>query len=335
MVRVTPDQSVSQTPRHCGPAFYTAGSDGQDIAPCSARYAQGCSDDRAAAANAAALDSGRYYLIDKRIRDSEHPVLLDSGYGIYLALAMAKGLVAMDHAALHMLKFKSSIGEQKLCISDDRLDRLIGASRSRQPLSAPTARSLADWVYRLEHSARETVPHRSKRFLQAARRAISNVLDRNADKEIGEWELLSCDDGSSDATVYEALCLRVHEQPLRMKPDAIFRHTQSGVLAIAEYKIPSPMVRVPAAGWPNLAAQLWAYSLADDWVDNVNVLLIGALFAWNGVEAKLSAALPRTTKMDKELFTACATLFLKAGGTINSTHVANRHVAALLRNSRC
>ena len=92
---------------------------------------------------------------------------------------------------------------------------------------------------------------------------------------------------------------------------------------------------MPATGWPNLATQLWAYSLADAWVNNVNVLLLGALFEWNGIEAELSATLPRTTKMDTDFFSACAALFQEAGGTINPEHVANRSVAALLHNQRC
>lgn len=240
----------------------------------------------------------------------------------------------MMHAALQLQKFESAIGDQRLSIDDKQLARLVHLSRVRHSTAGPTAKSFSDWVYRLEHPKAAPAAPRSRCFLQAARRQISNVLDRNADKEIGGWELLSCDDGTKSAKVYESACLAVGDRPLRLKPDAVFRHPQTGAKIVFEYKIVSPGVSLPVTGWPNLAVQLWAYSLANPWANDANVMLSSALFNWNGIEAELSETRPRTIKTDREFFLACATLFQTWGGALKPGAIANRDIKKLLHESR-
>ncbi len=45
------------------------------------------------------------------------------------------------------------------------------------------------------------------------------------------------------------------------RPDLVFKHKKTGEVLIVEIKVTD--AEIPDGGWPNLRAQLWAYSLAD------------------------------------------------------------------------
>lgn len=55
--------------------------------------------------------------------------------------------------------------------------------------------------------------------------------------------------------------LRVNQQCLWGRPDLVFKHKKSGEFLILEIKVTN--FTPPDGGWPNLRAQLWAYSHAD------------------------------------------------------------------------
>jgi hypothetical protein len=232
---------------------------------------------------------------------------------------------------LQIAKFERSIGEQRLSITEERVAALLRKARFAQQETMP-ARSFSDWVYGLEHSRPAVAISDRVSFLSQARRRISNVLDRIADGVINDWSLESCDDGTKQTPVYDSSVLLRNGHALKLKPDAVFKNNALGIWVIFEYKIPTPGVLTPPAGWPNLAAQLWSYSWAGPWADAKNVLLVGALFDWNGVEATLGSIWPRTTKGDPLLCNSCGKLFRAWGGDIKSSAVNDPALRRILRS---
>lgn len=228
----------------------------------------------------------------------------------------------MRSPELDLLKFRSAIGDQILRISDHKLKDLVEKAQfhTRQE-GVATATCFANWVFELEHKKYIAMP-RPISQLAEVRRTIADVLSRNGDCEVGEWALISCDDGSRDGRIYYASCLTKNGKALGMKPDAVWKNTVTGTIAIFEYKVASQWVPVEQNGWPNLVAQLWAYAWADDWKDNPNVLLLGAIF--RGAEARLSDIIPRTIKEDPKLNRACSRLFELWGGRIEYPQVSKR-----------
>lgn len=236
----------------------------------------------------------------------------------------------MVDPALLTAKFNSCVGDTRLSIASDHLKRLLDCSclDSEAP-SAPTAHAFASWVYHLEHTRYEGVG-RNRSFLSRARKKVSDILDRLVDGRIDSWELMSCDTGSRDDKVYESSVLHVADRPLRLKPDAVFRDSQTGLIVIFEYKIPSLGVSIPLQGWPNLVAQLWSYAWADEWANNPHVLLVGAMFKCVAKEVVLGDIWPRTIKADPALNQGCVNLFHAWGGNISPQVVGDANLRRFL-----
>lgn len=232
----------------------------------------------------------------------------------------------MHRATLLAQKFDSNVGAQRLAISSERMTRLLLHRPSSN--STATASDFSSWVYRAEHrhAFRNLGP---PSLLQLARQRISNVLDRLADGEAGDFDLVSCDSGLSTDVIYTSSALRLRGQPLRLRPDVVYRHRRAGVIVIFEYKIPGSDVIVPKEGWPNLASQLWTYAWADPWIENPHVLIVGVAFDYLLGDFKIRAV-PRTLKTDPELNRVCRELFLAWGGDIESNCVKDRSLRKLL-----
>jgi hypothetical protein len=226
----------------------------------------------------------------------------------------------MRTSQLDILRFQSRIGEERLRISEEKLGSLIlKITNQVNCFKEPTARSFSDWVFALDHGEHEKSLSIKSSRLNEVRRTIANILDRNADTDIDDWDLISCDNGSSYASIYQSSVLTYGGEPLRMKPDAVWRNRETGIVAIFEYKVASDWVYVPNNGWPNLAVQLWAYAWADEWKDEPNIILLGAIF--RGESAQLVKVVPRTVKSDIELNRSCVSLFMRWGGQIHGSRV--------------
>lgn len=234
----------------------------------------------------------------------------------------------MLKAQLQVVKFESNIGEQRLGISADRLRIIL--NRSREATHA-TASDFSSWVFRSDHpSAFASERTGTASLLQVARRKVSNVLDRLADGTAGEWQLVSCDTGSVTDKVYTSPVLKLNGEPLRLKPDVVYQHAKSGLVAIFEYKIPSLGVSVPNNGWPNLACQLWAYSWASPWLNDPNVLLVGVAFDHIAGDLVVRTPIPRSVKTDKSLNSTCVRLFRAWGGEIDLSNVRDPSLRKIL-----
>lgn len=225
----------------------------------------------------------------------------------------------MQSSELMLLTFENNIGDQHLSISNEKLEELTKLADRSPPLTrSATADSFTSWIFQLEHPPYYGPRTRYPSPLSICRQIVSRATDRWDNDGNKEWDLLYCDDSTKDSKTYESSVIRLNGQPLRLKPDVVFKHRSSGFIIILEYKIPSPRVTVPRCGWPNLALQLWCYSWIDEWASNPNVALIGVPWIWDGALPQLPDLLPRTLKRDTLLQKNCRALFELWGGDIDS-----------------
>ena len=64
----------------------------------------------------------------------------------------------------------------------------------------------------------------------------------------------------------------------------MFREKNTGKVLIVEIKASNAVI--PRDGWPNLRAQLWAYSRLDEWRDSPGMLLVGEIWNENGSQRR-------------------------------------------------
>jgi hypothetical protein len=184
----------------------------------------------------------------------------------------------------------------------------------------PTVSSFADWVYDLAHDDVPPEVREAQRELGAEGEAWIERQRKTippAQVPFG-WTLEFADplDGSAPAFTISSLTLK--GQPLRGRPDLVFRNG-SGDIAIVERKVTRAR-EVPLQGWPNLRAQLWCYSLIDRWKDAREVYLFGEIWQWVGGEPQLDDAYPRWRRSNSKLQRECEELFRIWGGRVEAAH---------------
>lgn len=99
--------------------------------------------------------------------------------------------------------------------------------------------------------------------------------------ESRDWKLVHADDHADglQKRIFQSSRLQVEGKPLTGTPDVVLQNCATDEFLIIERKFTRiPPERVPDAGWPNLRAQLWAYSWMDDWRDAHEVYLIGQIW---------------------------------------------------------
>lgn len=182
-----------------------------------------------------------------------------------------------------------------------------------------TVSSFVDWVLRLY------APPPSYEALMSGVEGERNVVDhrkiiRKVKHEIPRWEhrgwkLIhdgvrgNFDQGFSIPT------LTVGGVPLKGVPDLVFRERRTGRILIVELKVSS--ADLPQDGWPNLRAQLWAYSRIEKWATAPEVLLAGEVWA-----PRIDQPFRRGTYFcrgdDSTLNEQCAELFQEYGGCVTA-----------------
>lgn len=176
---------------------------------------------------------------------------------------------------------------------------LLSLAKQRRPSTTPnpTVSAFADWVYSLY------VSYPGASVLRAGRNAEEAIfLARSelvADKGFTHfqppgWGLVY--NGLELAQTirpkpYTIHSLRVAGTPLSASPDLVFRSPDSAQLIIVEIKFSSK--RVPANLWPNVWAQLWAYSKIPEYSGVPRLLVVGEVWGFNdGYAAVHSLELP-------------------------------------------
>ena len=74
-------------------------------------------------------------------------------------------------------------------------------------------------------------------------------------------------------------------------------------------------VQPPLDAWPNVRAQLWAYSQIDDWLDVEDVTLVGEVWNWER-DSYVLRATHRWSRDDKEFTERNCELFGAYGGVL-------------------
>ncbi|MFO1225298.1 hypothetical protein [Roseateles sp.] len=149
-----------------------------------------------------------------------------------------------------------------------------------------TVSDFADWVYRLY------VPQKSIAGLRAGSSAeleIETARQSIRPPAREAWELVYRGLWDSEAPSFEIPELNVKGVPLRGKPDLVFREKKTGRILILDIKLTEH--RVPRDGWPNVWAQLWAYSKVPMWRDAPEVILAAEFWSYRSLNIDITATL--------------------------------------------
>ena len=151
-----------------------------------------------------------------------------------------------------------------------------------------TVSSFSDWVHSLyaragdEHlkrlglSKEITIFKARKLFLES--RFIATIPKN-------DWRLIynglhKCPEERFDsAGSFMIPALVINGKPLTASPDLVFRNNVTGEIIIVEIKYSNRFI--PSNLWPNVWAQLWAYSHIPDFQDSPNITVVGEVWGDN------------------------------------------------------
>lgn len=98
--------------------------------------------------------------------------------------------------------------------------------------------------------------------------------------ESSDWELIYEDPLDQPPKPKKITALKIEGEPMWGAPDLVFKSKFAPEIIIVERKASNR--DIPADGWPNLRAQLWAYGHIDDWVEIERIHLIGEIWGFAG-----------------------------------------------------
>lgn len=95
--------------------------------------------------------------------------------------------------------------------------------------------------------------------------------------EHSSWKLIHDGIRGNFEAAFEIPTLTINGLSLVGVPDLVFREKKTGRILIVELKVST--AELPSDGWPNLRAQLWAYSRIERWAYQApEVLLAGEVW---------------------------------------------------------
>lgn len=200
----------------------------------------------------------------------------------------------------------------------------IGRNRTgigeNAPVQSHTVSGFADWVLRLY------VSHRDPLALMAGvigERAVVDYRSKIDDikREIPRWEHRGwklIHDGVRGVfdRAFSIPSLSVNGVTLVGVPDLVFRERRTGRVLIVELKVSS--ADLPSDGWPNLRAQLWAYSRIEQWCAAPDVLLAGEVWS-NGSGGLFRRRTYLWRRGELQLEEECTELFKAYGGQVTAS----------------
>ena len=130
-----------------------------------------------------------------------------------------------------------------------------------------------DWIFRLY------VPEKNyQSLLRGQRLERQIVIKRIPIPNHSRWKLIYDGMTSSQSAPLVISDLTINGIAMRGKPDLVFREKKKKRIVIVEIK--ASEADVPSDGWPNMRAQLWAYSKIDDWKDEDEIILVGEVWGF-------------------------------------------------------
>lgn len=180
-------------------------------------------------------------------------------------------------------------------------DRLMREARRRAPPTPrETVSDFTSWIYSLYSPPPDSETLANGRRVE---RAVARLAPVPSNKD---WDLWFEDPLTQNREVKLISSLTVNGKPLRAVPDLVFREKATGRFLIVERKASNK--EVPLDGWPNLRAQLWAYSKIDEWANAPEVLLVGEVWGFSA-DRVFPRAVVRWSRDDPVLDRNCAELF--------------------------
>lgn len=162
---------------------------------------------------------------------------------------------------------------------------LKNARRRRPSNPEPTASMFSQWLYSLYASSfgdnqdRAAGKEAEEYILAERRKAYAATDQASMRKHFPGWRLkhngLSSNQ-SNRPNYYSIDDLLVGGEPLRVLPDLIYEHTNTGEIMIVEIK--HSQMHIPRNLWPNIWGQLWCYAQIREVRNSPKVTVIGEVW---------------------------------------------------------
>lgn len=177
---------------------------------------------------------------------------------------------------------------------------LLGRAR-RAPSATPgsAVTDFSRWVRRL-YIARSEIS-----ALRSGRRVERFAVRSRPIREPRSWKLLHNGTGKKSVETLPISALSVRGKPMRGSPDFVFQNRETGRIVVVEIKASG--TAIPARGWPDLRAQLWAYGKLDILADARDVSLVAEI--WGMQTTPQLAAVLHWSRNDRTLEAENAELF--------------------------
>ncbi len=152
---------------------------------------------------------------------------------------------------------------------------LLKRASSQRPLEPPgSVTAFTRWVHELY--TQESLPQSIALGRAVDRELATALLTPNAS---GRWKLIYNGMGDKRENFYAIPSLEVSGRPLKAAPDLVFKESHTGRILIIEVK--TTELAIPAGGWPDVRAQLWAYAQIPDFKRAPEILLRAAFYGVN------------------------------------------------------
>lgn len=154
-----------------------------------------------------------------------------------------------------------------------------------------TVSAFTDWVYSLYRtSAKDPLALEfglkvERSIFQERSDLIKQVSFAEDKKQFPDWKLIHNGLGYNSAGenpvnhFFDIADLPIHGTPIRGSPDLIYKNQQDGSVVIVEIKFTRKPI--PSNLWPNVWAQLWAYSKIPIVKDCPNLTIVGEVWGNN------------------------------------------------------
>lgn len=155
----------------------------------------------------------------------------------------------------------------------------------------PSVTEFADFVFRESTETQKRIGYGKKEDWQKYNGIISesNMSQYKAaasqiTQKSSEWKIMYRGAASdSDKQILECRFLTKENKPLRGCPDLVIESIDEKSIIIVEQKLKTDYLdfpKIPDHTWPNVRAQLWAYSWITDWdhLPDNNVIMIAEYF---------------------------------------------------------
>ncbi len=170
------------------------------------------------------------------------------------------------------------------------LELLKIASHRPPKFREPTVSAFSDWIYSLYTKSKNKMAlergSQAEAAIQIKRFESQNLIDSMSNVPLSEWQLVH--NGMRKLatptelltpqaqTFFEIPSLRVGSQPLRASPDLLYRHRETRDAVLVEIKFTNKVI--PSNLWPNVWAQLWAYSKIPQLNDSPTIRAAGEVW---------------------------------------------------------